>query len=464
MKCPGCGAPMEEDQLYCEVCGHEIMLVKEYDPSQDEEDPKKKKTFDLKSLFHQEIHPSLLILLALLAALLFVGILYLLYNERSNSYSYQLKMAEEKEENGDYEGALVHLEKARELSPEEETELSFREATDYLAMKDDERAESILLELMENEEAALEACGRLVKLYASKEEYDKITVLLENAPEEASAIYREYLVEEPVFSTPGGFYDDQIALKIMCDGIGKICYTMDGSDPTSSSEVYSTPIFLGEGEYEVKAMFVNNFGMESGIVSASYHVVMEKETGYAPEVDCYSGSYDHATFITVKEQEGRKIYYTTNGKDPTEKNNLYVGPVPMPLGDTVMKFVSFDEEHNPGEITEREYSLHIRTPIRINDAIQAVAQFQMLQGKLLNIEGLAADFSGVYSYKFFYCIPVEDYGDYYLIYEYFQDMEGNNNRTGETFAVSLKDGSVGRAYYERGGTFMIEGLEKREEN
>ena len=31
MKCPKCGTPLREDELYCEKCGHEIVMVPEYD-------------------------------------------------------------------------------------------------------------------------------------------------------------------------------------------------------------------------------------------------------------------------------------------------------------------------------------------------------------------------------------------------------------------------------------------------
>ncbi len=458
---------MGDDQLYCEHCGHEIMLVAEYDPALDvgpeekPEEPGKKRTLKDRLL---DPHPAALVLLGLLIVVIILAFFFNQYNRRINSREFQLEEAGRKEQEGDYNAAIEHLDRALALSPQDK-DIPFLKIEDYLAMGNEAAARSMLEAMAfqeEDQELAGRAYERLVRLFVDHQDYEGAAALLKDAPEAVAALFPEYLAPDPVFSTPGGSYDTELALKLSDDGIGNIYYTMDGSDPTMLSSEYFTPIFLGSGDYEIKARFVNAYGAWSGIAQASFHVDIPQVLSTAPEVDCYSGSYDHATFITVKEQEGRTVYYTTDGKDPTEKSTKYVGPIPMPLGNTVMKFISYDAEHVPGEITEREYTLKIKSPVSVSDAVQRVVEYQIFQGRMLNPEGLAADFTGIYTYKMFYCIPVEDYGDFYLIYEYFQNLAGENNKTGDIYAVSLEEGTVYKAYYERAGTFMIEGLEPKE--
>ena len=93
MICPNCGAPMGEEQLLCEKCGHEIMLVEEYDPNLDvggktEEEKKQGSVF-----LRNGPHLSLLIGSGLLILVVFLSILVSLYNTRINSPEYKLNEA-----------------------------------------------------------------------------------------------------------------------------------------------------------------------------------------------------------------------------------------------------------------------------------------------------------------------------------------------------------------------------------
>ncbi|MBQ9437614.1 MAG: chitobiase/beta-hexosaminidase C-terminal domain-containing protein [Lachnospiraceae bacterium] len=452
---------MGDEQLMCEHCGHEIMLVAEYDPALEDQKNNKDlqlKKKDAKMQFSAHVFAGLLILVTALAILL------VLHNQRVSSLGYQLEQASSLAGEGNYDEAIAFLEKAKAMDPEND-EYVFMETEYYLAMGNEARAREMLFQIIGDESAAelhTRAYTRLIELYSSHGDYLGIVDFLEKAPEEVQESFQEYLAPAPSFSVPEGSYDSEIALKILAQDQGRIFYTMDGSEPTGLSLQYTSPIFLTGGDYEVRAVYINTFGVRSEVVGALYHVHMAEEERISPAVDLYSGDYEHATFITAKAPEGWTIYYTTKGEDPTEKSNRYQGPVPMPLGETVMKFIAFNEEHEASEITEREYSLHIKTDIRVSDAVQDVVNHQIFMGKILNPEGMAADFTGIYTYRMFYCIPFEDYGDFYLIYEFFQDLAGVNAQTGDIFAVSLIDGTVTKAFYDRAGSYYIEGLEPKE--
>ena len=80
------------------------------------------------------------------------------------------------------------------------------------------------------------------------------------------------MVSEPKFSHEPGYYKEIIPLKITSEKDETIYYTMDGSTPTTESMVYSTPIFLEDGEYEIRAICVDRNGVESDVVVGKYQI------------------------------------------------------------------------------------------------------------------------------------------------------------------------------------------------
>lgn len=112
-------------------------------------------------------------------------------------------------------------------------------------------------------------------------------------------------VASPVFSAPGGFYDKEFELTISAEPGTKIYYTLDGSNPTSSSEEYRSPILIRSRDGEpnvyydienvvrdyknkyipsagprrmcmiVRAIAVDSLGNTSEIVSSSFFVKMK---------------------------------------------------------------------------------------------------------------------------------------------------------------------------------------------
>lgn len=59
---------------------------------------------------------------------------------------------------------------------------------------------------------------------------------------ELGTIITEEQLERPIFSKESGFYEDSFQLELFCEGSDKICYTLDGTDPTENSLQYKGPI------------------------------------------------------------------------------------------------------------------------------------------------------------------------------------------------------------------------------
>ncbi|MCK4445443.1 MAG: CotH kinase family protein, partial [Candidatus Marinimicrobia bacterium] len=81
--------------------------------------------------------------------------------------------------------------------------------------------------------------------------------------------YQEY-VEEPEFSINGGFYSDfvDISINSLAEG-AETYYTLDGSTPTESSYVYTTPIHL-ESTTVLRASCFKDGYLQSKTITQSY--------------------------------------------------------------------------------------------------------------------------------------------------------------------------------------------------
>ncbi|MDD3367812.1 MAG: chitobiase/beta-hexosaminidase C-terminal domain-containing protein [Lachnospiraceae bacterium] len=479
MKCPKCGFEMGDGKLYCEKCGNEIRIVPDFEPEIEnsiietlttvavetedfhEEEPLVEEKSAGESLLKRLTTRQWNIIIGFLTAIITLTIAVSLYAYFSNSVSFRIQTAQRQAADNRYEDAISNLDKAHSLEPEN-TDVLLLQAEYYLALEDEATCIQLLEQVAVSETASLNArnnaYGALVTLYEGHQDFEAISDALMSC-EETDILnnYKKYLAKPPEFNYIEGSYDTVIPLKLSDVGEGTIYYTTDGRKPSESSSVYGTPIFLENGNYRVRAIFVNQFGVASDVVEKNYHIEITVPT--APEVNVYSGDYDKATLITADAADDCTIYYTRDGSEPTNASNEYVGPIPMPLGDSTLRFVAYSENGIPSEITERTFHLVLNTSLRVAQAITKVCDYQILVGKILDYEGHTPDNNGVYVYQLHYCIPVPDLGDYYMIYEYYTDPAGKKTRTGNIYAVSLEDSTISKATYERDGTYIIEAID-----
>jgi alpha-tubulin suppressor-like RCC1 family protein len=120
-------------------------------------------------------------------------------------------------------------------------------------------------------------------------------------------------LEAPAFSPAAGTYYSPQSVAILAMGGSTIRYTTDGTDPTTSSPVYSVPIAVSQS-LTLKAKAVKAGYSDSAIGTAAY--VLKVVT---PTLSVGSGTYSAAFTVTVScSTSGAVLHYTTNGVDPTE--------------------------------------------------------------------------------------------------------------------------------------------------
>lgn len=217
--------------------------------------------------------------LVVLAALMLTG--YLTYlNRRANSREVLLQKSAEQAAEGSYADAVRSIDKALEAPQDQAVtdEMLYLKKAEYLQKAgDNDQALSIAMRVVrdtqEGQEEFDEAWERIAQICTEEEEYGKFATLLEGSGvESVKSRYYNYLVYDPVFRDPPGTYEGGLELVIESQGEGTVFYTIDGSDPTEKSNLYTEPIRLRPGIYTVRTFFVNRYGLKSNTVTGTYQI------------------------------------------------------------------------------------------------------------------------------------------------------------------------------------------------
>lgn len=377
-----------------------------------------------------------------LVILIIVGTALWIAKERYDSEGYQVERAQHSITEGDYDRAISYYERALELKPES-IELKFALAEAYFLKNNKVEYEYLLRDIVKDKNATMEqlesAYGKLIAIYNARGDYKTINELILSCENESiQSIYQSYLAMAPEFSIAEGYYNSIQPLKLTTFGTGKIYYTMDGSDPDENSSLYTAPILLEGGEYTVKAVYVNEMGIASEVVSKKYYV--EIEVLPAPEISVVSGNYEFPISIEVLDEEG-DIYYTKDGSVPTMDSSLYTDPIPMPLGESTFKFKKI-EEGKSSEVVERSYCLVMNTEYMPEQAVEDVTYYSVSSGKINDISGSFDHTEAAYLYEYLYVTNIGGVDDFYVIAEVLRDAASNMTRTGNYFAVNAYTGVI----------------------
>jgi hypothetical protein len=157
-------------------------------------------------------------------------------------------------------------------------------------------------------------------------------------------------------SCTSGFYNSAVSATLSgtdtgSSGLKNIRYTTDGSNPTGSSPVYSSPINVGSTT-TIKWRAEDNAGNVESIHSQTIRVDTAKPTS---TIQCDSGAcasaYNHSVSATLSGNDTggsglKNIRYTTDGSNPTGSSPVYSSPINVPATMTV----KWRAEDNAGNV------------------------------------------------------------------------------------------------------------------
>ena len=131
--------------------------------------------------------------------------------------------------------------------------------------------------------------------------------------------------EAPALSPSPGDYTSDLAVTITAATAGStIHYTTDGTEPSTESPVYDTPIEVaGDGaEMTIRAVAVADGFLESEVSEGRYRVAYEQAA--TPTFDPEPGTFTTVQSVSItSSNEEAVIFYTTDGTDPDESSTEY---------------------------------------------------------------------------------------------------------------------------------------------
>lgn len=395
------------------------------------------KTFWSRSFLSKVI---VLLLSILIVVVLVMATTSVVRTIQENSYDYQVNQALEAADAEDYNVAIQYMENALTIDSSD-IEMKYLLAGYYDKIGEHDNAILVLKGLICGDtQTDINTYTKMFDIYSRQGNIVEISRTLSECEDPVILEqFRQYVANTPEFSEPAGSYDDVVHLKLTANTTGTIYYTVNGGTPDTSSEIYTSPIFLESGYYTVKAIFVNSYGLVSDIISQQYEINVTVPA--KPVISVPSGTYDIPQLISVEVPQGCTTYYTTDGSIPTRDSIQYKEPICMPLGDSKFTFVTYSAENVASEPSMAMYTFNIpaSATVTMADAACFVTVHRFNMGGLMDTQGHLSTISGKLLYMCEAAVTLED-DVYYVVYEYYEDPNSLlRTKTGLMFCMAMHD-------------------------
>lgn len=491
MKCPKCGRDLAEGKLLCEYCGEEVTMVPEFDIELEteidknlssmvedmslreeeenveeflEEDDELKEHLrdyflhDKKNGKKGRILLPFFVIGILVIVLILAVIPYTKQSIQEDSYEYQYSKAIECATNEDYDEAVIYLERALALEPFN-IDSRFLLAKYYDQSGQSQSAILVLEELLGLEtERKEEIYDLLLKILETRQDYVKMGEVLSNCEiERIVSKYNKYAALKPVFNKEEGVYDELISITLKGNTEGFVYYTLDGSTPTQNSMVYESPILLESGDYVIKALFVNMYGIESEVAVKTYYISLSVPE--EPDISLESGTYEGPQMIEIYHADDTKIFYTMDGTTPTEKSFRYTEPLEMPFGVSNFAIVAINEAGVHSKVIKRTFQMSVQANFSPTLALQVLYNNLWADGILLDLDGHVPNRLGYNEYQIQTVVTI-DGRMYYIVHEEYIDTTGKTHETNNMYAIDTETADLYTARKISEGKYIINLLEE----
>ncbi|MBQ3796314.1 MAG: chitobiase/beta-hexosaminidase C-terminal domain-containing protein [Butyrivibrio sp.] len=478
MKCPNCGFEIPEGHMYCDNCGKEINFVPDFEPEVENEinetlsgvadelnkearlkEERRKKMEAFFDSIKKRRHIIVMSLTAIIVLIVIISLLsYFFTGESAHTY---LRDAEKAKNSGNVDEAITILTEGNEIYGDN-SDIIFRLSDYYLEQGKTQEAVDTLRKITDSslfpEQTVSTAYESIISIYEQNRDFVDISAILNEGDNEAAQALRDkYVPSAPIISPASGEFEDYVNVSIAqntSEGFSNIYYTVNDGDPDENSIHYESDIVIDSpGEYNVKAVCINQYGIASEITECRY--IVSEGLPNAPEIMEPSGDYNQNTMIVAVAEEGCTIFYTTNGKDPDINSKQYISPISMPVGTSHFKFVAINADGEMSEIVERDYHLVFTRLYSTEQAVTLVLSTLVRLDYLLDNTGKVRGQDGVNQYIYDKAIEIEGAGEYYVIVEYHLSYDGVATPTGLLYAVNTHDGSVNRLGYDSSGKYTL---------
>ncbi len=389
--CPSCGAQFSDDEVFCPVCGQEVQIVPDFVTAEiqlqelhkkiEEEERAQKEARERAEMIRRRIRQRrnhVILVICLIAAAIaawFIITKTMAIRREHSTFSYQYEQAEALLQQGDVTGADAFIRKALTMQPENKNALLLH-ADILLAQKKEQERENLLFHYIELYPDDEEGYVYLIDQFLEEKRNDDVQALLASCTQPSVLKrYARLLPAGPVLYPDEGVYNTDQEITLETEVKGTIYYTLDGSDPTTSSLAFDKPIKLTEGITTIKAMLITEEGFPSPVTAGIYQI--QYDAPPAPTISPESGKFTvtkkadaNGALSAAERQKERKItitypdgyicHYSFDQK-PTESSPVYNRPIEMQIGEHILYAVLESENGKLGMIASATYVYEVIT-------------------------------------------------------------------------------------------------------
>ena len=149
-----------------------------------------------------------------------------------------------------------------------------------------------------------------------------------------------YKVATPTIQDNGNY-----AVSITSETEGAtIYYTIDGSDPTTSSTEYTAPL-----TENISGVTINAIAVKDGMINSA---ISSCAVTFSCATPVFTKNENYISISCPSPTSGVSIYYTKNGGDPTSSSTPYTSPIPVVIGD-IIKAIAVATGYNNSEVATK---------------------------------------------------------------------------------------------------------------
>ena len=173
-------------------------------------------------------------------------------------------------------------------------------------------------------------------------------------------------IATPQISPGPAVYNSTFSATISCPTSGaKIYYTTDGSDPVTTSALYSVPIAITATTTLKAKAFPSGlqdptFGLAPSNVMPAQFTMAAADPLFSP--NGYYVLIPPVSVTLTSSTPSAAIYYSTDGSTPTTSSTLYTGPINVATPETV-KARAYYSTWTPSNVTSSVYTLQAAVPV-----------------------------------------------------------------------------------------------------
>lgn len=158
-------------------------------------------------------------------------------------------------------------------------------------------------------------------------------------------------------SPVAGTYEESQTITLTTNETATVYYTLDGSNPTTGSTVYTSPININNTT-TIKYFARDSVGNSEAVKTSVFTINLPDTTPPVITASPSGGTYTASQTVTLTSNEAATIYYSLDGSNPTTSSTVYSSPIEVSATAT-LKYIGVDSANNTSTVQSSIYTINL---------------------------------------------------------------------------------------------------------